>query len=232
MMAPEAIAASEPSRSPITLTSAARVLMLSLLRDRIQATSRLIEAPSAATTSTMPPLHGLRMHQALDGFPADPAHQGQHHQAVDERGQRFGAHEAERVARRRRTLGDHLRQQGQAQGGGVGDHVAGVRDQGQRIRQEAGDDLDQREQQRQAQREHERLLAARFDGMGMACVTVEVGVQVGRVVRLVRHRHAINSRTGHQCKSWHSAADTAWSAVNLCEACSSRIDSYNAASGG
>jgi hypothetical protein len=87
--------------------------------------------------------------------------------------------EAERVARRRRTLGNQLRQQRQAEGGGVGHHVAGVGNQGQRVGDEAGDDFDDGEQQRQHQRAGQRLLAARFNEVRVLGVAGAVGVQVG-----------------------------------------------------
>jgi hypothetical protein len=124
-------------------------------------------------------LHGFRMGQALRRFIDDPSDQQHHRQAVHESSQRLGAYEAEGVAGRGRAARDQLGHQGQAEGGGVGDHVAGVGNQCQRVRQHAGDRLDQREQQGQAERETHRGLAAAFDDVAVAGIAVEVGVQVG-----------------------------------------------------
>ncbi|MNT15082.1 hypothetical protein D3C72_1501170 [compost metagenome] len=127
-------------------------------------------------------LHGLRGGKAQYGFIADPADHAQHGQAVDEGGQRLGAAKAERVARRGRASRDQLRQQGQAQRGRVRDHVARIGNQGQRIGQETGDDLDAGKRQGQPQRPREDALAAPLERVGVLGVAFQVGVQMGGVV--------------------------------------------------
>ncbi len=103
--------------------------------------------------------HRLRIGQAVDGLDDDERDQAQHQQAVEQRGENFQAHQAVGVSIRRRLARQPGSQCGQAQGGGVGDHVAGIGQQRQRAGPEPGDHFDHREGEREEQRLEQGIAA-------------------------------------------------------------------------
>ena len=81
----------------------------------------------------------LRMLEALNGLP-DNQH-GDHHQSngIEKRRQGGQTQPAKSMAGVRGTAGEANRQQRKQQGGGVGEHMAGIRQQGQRAGDRAAD---------------------------------------------------------------------------------------------
>jgi hypothetical protein len=88
----------------------------------------------------------------LDALRQD--HRGQRHErdAVDLGGQDLGALEPEREAAARGAGGKPGRHQRQGDRAGVGQHVSRVREQGQRVGQDADHDLERHEGEDQCQR--------------------------------------------------------------------------------
>ena len=118
-----------------------------------------------------------RREQAARRLDQDPADDGDQGHAVDEGGQHLEAMVAIGAARVVGTPGDAERHPGERQGGGVGQHVAGVGDQRQRAGEQPAHHLGHREPAGQPQGDQH---AARVIGRHLA-----VGVGVAVVMAVV-----------------------------------------------
>ncbi len=83
-----------------------------------------------------------RVQKPRDRLADDQTHDQDQHGAVDERADHLGAKESERPFRRRGPLHQMRDKDRQGQGQGIGQHVAGVGQQGQTAREKTADDLD------------------------------------------------------------------------------------------
>ncbi len=155
------MAATEPSRSPMTCTNAARVLTFSRSRDRLHATAMLTSKPMPAMSEHAEALHRHRMIEAVDGFVEDPRHDGQHRDRVDEGGDHLDARQAEGVPVRDRPARDEVGREREQQRRRVGRHVPGIGQQRQRPGPQSADHLDHRVAQRQPDGDGERTRAVR-----------------------------------------------------------------------
>ena len=87
----------------------------------------------------------------------DPDRDDDEQDAVRERREDLGPPVAEAPLRRRRPPGEPGREQGERQRGGVGEHVPGVGQDGQRVGEQPDDDLHDEEARDERQRDRERL---------------------------------------------------------------------------
>jgi hypothetical protein len=109
------------------------------------------------------------LHEAPDALVEDHRGERQERGAVQLRGQDLGAFEAERVAARRRPAGEARGRQRECDRTGVGEHVGGVREKGERGGEDAGHDLYGHESEDQRQRDDE---PAALGGWGHVYVAV------------------------------------------------------------
>ena len=109
--------------------------------------------PEQADHDHDPALDVGRVAEPAHGLDAD--HAGQHEQrgAVDLRAEDLGAPEAEGEAPGRRPRRQAQRHEGEPDRAGVGEHVRGVGEQRERVRQQARHDLDDHEAEDQPERE-------------------------------------------------------------------------------
>ena len=88
------------------------------------------------------PLHFRWGEETVVGFAKDDARDQPERQAVQKSGQDLGTIVAKSLLRGHRQGGDIGGEQGQAHGGDVGQHVPGIREQGQAVGEPAADKLD------------------------------------------------------------------------------------------
>ena len=102
------------------------------------------------------------MFDAADRFPGDPDGNEEQSEAVDEGGKHLESRIAIGPFHVGRTVGDQESDEGQDQRHGVGQHVAGIGDQGKRSRQIAADGFHHHESDGQEQRPQHPLLVGRI----------------------------------------------------------------------
>ena len=174
MTAPATIAAAEPSRSDSTCSSAPCVLSVRVARDRIHAVTRLTTRPVNGDRQDDGAGDRRRREQPGHRLDDDEHDEPQQRQRVDERRDHFGARVAVRRTARRRPCRDALGEQREPERRGVGQHVAGVRQERERSRPPSADRLDDREPAGQRERPDQRALRRRRGGrrpvqMGWSC---------------------------------------------------------------
>ena len=143
---PATAAAIEESMSKRLCRNAPCTFRLSRLALPIaHAAAPLTAAPSRPGPEDERALDVRRVDDPRDRLDADDAGEDEQQDAVDLRAEDLAALEAERERALRRALGEPERDDRQADRAGVGEHVRGVRDQRQRVRDDADDDLDDHE---------------------------------------------------------------------------------------
>ncbi len=153
--APATIAATEPSMSPLTCSSAARLLRLCPC-DRLHAANMLTSRPTPAMSHHHAAGDRRRRQQPPHRLDGDAHDDGEHQQRVDERGDHLGARVAIARAARGRQPRDVLGEQRDPQRCRIGDHVAGVGEQRQRSCDPPSSRLDQRKADGQRNRDPQR----------------------------------------------------------------------------
>ena len=118
--------------------------------------------PTSATTSTIPPSTLRWVDQPADRAVDDPHADDQQRQPVDLRGQDLDAPVPERPAAARGTGRQGGRENGETERRDVGQHVAGVGEERERIGDETEDDLADHEEPDQDQRAGESAPVAAF----------------------------------------------------------------------
>ncbi len=128
------MAATEPSRSPITWMNAARVFTLSRSRDSDQATSDVDGKADERDGEHPESLDGHRRADPVERLEEDPGDDREHRDRVDEGRDHLDPRQPERVPVGHRTARDDVRRQREQQRRGVGGHVSRVGQQRQRAR--------------------------------------------------------------------------------------------------
>ena len=120
----------------------------------------LITIPTAATTMTMLPVTLDRVHESVDRFEGDERPDHEQGDPVRLGGQNLCTLQPERPGARRRTPGEPEGRKGGDERTGVGEHVAGICEQGQRVAHEGKADLERHEDRDEDQAEHDIALVA------------------------------------------------------------------------
>ena len=119
------------------------------------------EAAGQSDDEDQPAAHLARVDQAVDGRPDDPDREEAERQPVYLRGEDLEPRVAVRPAPGCRARGHAGGEQREAERGGVGEHVAGVGKQRERVRGKAGDDLADHDPGDEDERDRDRAAVGR-----------------------------------------------------------------------
>ena len=157
-------------------------------------------APASATASTSRRVHVRRRDQPPDRLVDDQRGEHEQRHAVGLRREHLDAAQAERQRRRLRgRRGEPHRDQRERDRGGVGEHVRGVGEQRERVRDDAGGDLDRHEQQDQRQRDRQpatvaiRAVGVRVTGPWPCAPCACVACSCGHSLTIRRWRTVVSS---------------------------------------
>ena len=166
------IVPTKPSRSPRMCRYAPRTFRLSSpLGCSTHAEIAFATRPSTATASISPLCTGSGVRSRLTRFPDDPHRDEQQRGAVQERGEDLEAQVAVRALVGFGALAEPRDEQRERERGDVGEHVAGVGQQRERVREVAThrlrDENDGRDGERDAQAAHRAAVPVRVAVPGM-----------------------------------------------------------------
>ncbi|MNR06241.1 hypothetical protein D3C85_1223060 [compost metagenome] len=133
--------------------------------------------------------HG-RLLEALPGLVDDPGDNGEKRDGVDEAGDHLEAEVAEGSPGIGQAPAKAEGEIGQAERRRVGQHMAGVRQQGQRARNQSPDHLDDHEGEDQGKRQQDLALIVPGDGRRVVVIVARV-VMTGVAVTLMCVRHGM-----------------------------------------
>ena len=168
-------AATEPKRSPMTCSTAARMLRLSLSPERSTKKARtLTPKPAAAIHSIGAPRTATGEYSRCTASVDDPCRDREQRDAVDERDEHGEAVEAVGAAPVGRLPREPEADPGEREAREVGQHVAGIGEQRQRAGENAADDLGDHEAARQQRGEPDAAL------VGRVAMAVRVTMRRGR----------------------------------------------------